>query len=89
MNNKANSLVEGMERLGLIASRIRKNEGKTPQIEIDIILEELRNLYMVALQMESAPASVDPDGAAQKVAEEATAKKAAEDPEEFKKYRQW
>ena len=53
MNRIANSLVEGMERLGLIASRIRKNEGKTPQIEIDIILEELRNLYMVALQLEA------------------------------------
>ena len=47
------SLVEGMERLGLIAHRIRKNEGQTPQIEIDIILQELRNLYMVALQLES------------------------------------
>ena len=79
MKHIENSLLDGMERLGLIASRIRKNEGPTPQIEIDIILEELRNLYMVALQMESAPASVDPDGAAQKVAEEATAKKAAEE----------
>lgn len=79
MKHIENSLLDGMERLGLIASRIRKNEGPTPQIEIDIILEELRNLYMVALQMESAPVSVDPDGAAQKVAEEATAKKAAEE----------
>ena len=52
MNKIENSLVEGLERLGLIASRIRKNVGSVPQIEIDIILEELRNLYMVALQME-------------------------------------
>ena len=53
MNKTINSLVEGMERLGLIASRIRKNEESTPKIEIDIILEELRNLYMVALQLEA------------------------------------
>ena len=56
MNKNVNSLVEGMERLGLIANRIRKNEGQTPQIEIDIILEELRNLYMVALKLESEEA---------------------------------
>ena len=81
MNNKANSLVEGMERLGLIASRIRKNEGKTPQIEIDIILEELRNLYMVALQLETDEESVAVKGSAEekRLAEEAAAKKAAEE----------
>ena len=94
MDNIVNSLVEGMERLGLIASRIRKNEGKAPQIEIDIILEELRNLYMVALQLEAtesvAPAKVVPIpredvlSAAKaeeerRLAEEAAAKKAAEE----------
>ena len=81
MNNNANSLVEGMERLGLIASRIRKNEGKTPQIEIDIILEELRNLYMVALQLETDEESVAVKGSAEekRLAEEAAAKKAAEE----------
>jgi hypothetical protein len=85
MNNIVNSLVEGMERLGLIASRIRKNEGKTPQIEVDIILEELRNLYMVALQIETGVSQVtinaDADKAAEekRLAEEAAAKKAAEE----------
>ena len=91
MNRTANSLVEGMERLGLIASRIRKNEGKTPQIEIDIILEELRNLYMVALQLESdsnclgtyptQEGTVDAKKVAEekRLAEEAAAKKAAEE----------
>ena len=91
MNRIANSLVEGMERLGLIASRIRKNEGKTPQIEIDIILEELRNLYMVALQLEADESGVShttpladqpaEEGTADmvKVAEEAAAKNAAEE----------
>ena len=53
MSNTGNTLIEGMERLGLIASRIRKNQGSIPQIEIDIILQELRNLYMVALQLEA------------------------------------
>ena len=53
MDKTVNLLAEGMERLGLIANRIRKSEGQAPRIEIDIILEELRNLYMVALQLES------------------------------------
>ena len=82
MNNNANSLVEGMERLGLIASRIRKNEGKTPQIEIDIILEELRNLYMVALRLEADEmpvAALKASVEEERLAKEAAAKKAAEE----------
>ncbi len=93
MNKSENSLVVGLERLALIASRIRKNEGAVPQIEIDIILEELRNLYMVALKIEKDnPQEVKPDvleldlSAAremaeeeQRLAEEAAAKKAAEE----------
>ncbi len=56
--------MEGMERLGLIAARIRQNQGPIPRIEIDIILEELRNLYMEALQLESenvGSQAADPD----------------------------
>jgi hypothetical protein len=93
MNKSENSLVVGLERLALIASRIRKNEGAVPQIEIDIILEELRNLYMVALKIEKDnPQEVKPDvleldlSAAremaeekQRLAEEAAAKRAAEE----------
>ena len=93
MNKSENSLVVGLERLALIASRIRKNEGAVPQIEIDIILEELRNLYMVALKIEKDnPQEVKPDvleldlSAAREMAEEekrlaaeAAAKKAAEE----------
>ena len=81
MNRIANSLIEGMERLGLIASRIRKNEGKTPQIEIDIILEELRNLYMIALQLEADEMPVEAKDYVEekRLAEEAAAKKAAEE----------
>ena len=85
MKNTRNLLLEGMERLGLIASRIRQNQGAAPKIEIDIILEELRNLYMVALQLEAEelkPKIVDPDLNANEVkrlAEEAAARKAAEE----------
>ena len=94
MDKTVNSLVEGMERLGLIASRIRRNEGRTPQIEIDIILEELRNLYMVALQLEAGESaslakevtfSTEEVSSAAKaaeekrLAEEAAAKKAGEE----------
>ena len=83
MKNTGNSLLEGMERLGLIASRIRQNQGPIPKIEIDIILEELRNLYMEALQLEAEePRPVaDPDlkaVEAKRKAEEEAARKAAE-----------
>ena len=85
MKNTRNLLLEGMERLGLIASRIRQNQGAAPKIEIDIILEELRNLYMVALQLEAEelkPKIVDPDlnaAEVKRLAEEAAARKAAEE----------
>ena len=91
MKNTGNSLLEGMERLGLIAARIRQNKGSIPQIEIDIILQELRNLYMEALQLEAegeSPVAEDPDARAEEVknqateaqrkAEEEAARKAAE-----------
>ena len=92
MKNTGNLLLEGMERLGLIAARIRQNNGPIPQIEIDIILQELRNLYMEALQLEAEGKSdvqQDPDASAEavknqaevlarKVAEEEAARKAAE-----------
>lgn len=91
MKNTGNLLLDGMERLGLIAARIKQNQGPIPQIEIDIILEELRNLYMVALQLE-AESPVEPDAKAEEVklqaekdaeekrkAAEEAAKKAAEE----------
>ena len=76
--------MEGMERLGLIAARIRQNQGPIPQIEIDIILQELRNLYMEALKLEAEgikPVAADPDrmaAEAKRQAEEEAARKAAE-----------
>ena len=76
--------MEGMERLGLIAARIRQNQGPIPQIEIDIILQELRNLYMEALKLEAEEIksdAADPDrmaAEAKRQAEEEAARKAAE-----------
>ncbi len=84
MKDTGNLLLEGMERLGLIAARIRQNQGPIPQIEIDIILQELRNLYMEALKLEAEeikPAAADPDrmaAEAKRQAEEEAARKAAE-----------
>ena len=84
MKDSGNLLLEGMERLGLIAARIRQNQGPVPQIEIDIILQELRNLYMEALKLEAdeiKPAAADPDrmaAEAKRQAEEEAARKAAE-----------
>ncbi|MBQ0159750.1 MAG: hypothetical protein KBT28_03900 [Bacteroidales bacterium] len=81
MNNSANKLIEGLERLGLVAARIRKNEGIISQIEIDVILQELRSLYMLALQQEvQIPIATELDtleldltAAAQKAAEDKAA----------------
>ncbi|MBR5353650.1 MAG: hypothetical protein IK126_08030 [Bacteroidales bacterium] len=84
MKDTGNLLLEGMERLGLIAARIRQNQGPIPQIEIDIILQELRNLYMEALKLEAEeikPAAADPDmmaAEAKRQAEQEAARKAAE-----------
>jgi len=82
MKNTGNLLLEGMERLGLIAARIRQNKGSIPQIEIDIILQELRNLYMEALQLEAEGienVQQDPDASAEAVKNQAEAQRKAEE----------
>ena len=85
MNNTGNSLLEGMERLGLMAARIRQNKGVISRLEIDIILQELRNLYVDAIQFEVDNRTLkaeEPDAKAaeaKRLAEEAAAKKAAEE----------
>ncbi len=47
------TLVEGLERLGMMAAQIRRNGGYVSQIEADIILEELRGLYVATLAARS------------------------------------
>lgn len=86
--NTENLLVEGIERLGLLATRIRQEGFSLSAIEKDVILEELRNLYKIALQAsveehtaaekEAARKNVE-EAAVRKVAEEAAARKAAEE----------
>ena len=78
-----NSLLEGMERLGLMAARIRQNEGVISRLEIDIILQELRDLYVDAIQCEVDNGKVkteEPDAIAAEAKRQAiAAQKAAEE----------
>ena len=50
-NNSMKELTEGMQRLCAVANRIVVQNGKASRIEIDLLLEDLRNLYDVALQL--------------------------------------
>ena len=75
--------MEGMERLGLMAARIRQNEGVISRLEIDIILQELRDLYVDAIQCEVDNGKVkteEPDAiAAESKRQAIAAQKAAEE----------
>ncbi len=57
MNNNNNmkenikELTEGMQRLCAIANRIVSHQGEVSQIEKDLLLEDLRQLYDVALRI--------------------------------------
>ena len=69
------SLLRGLERLGMMAEQIRKNGGKISPIEADILLQELRDLYVIALDQ---PKEID-NSAAHRAEEEAAARKKAEE----------
>ena len=83
MNKTGISLLEGMERLGLMAARIRQNDGLISRLEIDIILQELRNLYVDAIQCEvenNTTKPNEPDAVASEAKHHAiAAQKAAEE----------
>ncbi len=51
MKNSVKELTEGMQRLCAIANRIVSHDGEVSPIERDLLLEDLRHLYDVALQM--------------------------------------
>lgn len=51
MKNNVKELTEGMQRLCAIANRIVSHDGEVSPIERDLLLEDLRHLYDVALQM--------------------------------------
>ena len=51
MKNTVKDLTEGMQRLCAVANRIVAQKGNVNRIEIDLLLEDLRKLYDVALQL--------------------------------------
>lgn len=85
MKNTVNKLVEGLERLGCMAQTIRKNGDSVSELEIDVLLEELRELYRLAVdsKIEQSKMTIDNSAvakkAAEEAAEEAAAKRAAEE----------
>ena len=76
MKNSVKELTEGMQRLCAIANRIVAHEGEVSQIERDLLLDDLRKLYDVALRLESSNATLPASG------EEAGYPKAEMDPDE-------
>lgn len=53
MKNSIKELTEGMQRLCAVANRVVASEGAS-RIEVDLLLEDLRYLYDVALRMSDA-----------------------------------
>ena len=51
MKENIKELTEGMQRLCAIANRIVSHQGEVSQIEKDLLLEDLRQLYDVALRI--------------------------------------
>ena len=51
MKKELNELTEGMQRLCAVANRIVAQQGKASRIETDLLLEDLRRLYDVALRL--------------------------------------
>ena len=45
-------LTEGMQRLCAVANRVVAKQEKVSRIDVDLLLENLRHLYEVALKME-------------------------------------
>lgn len=51
MKNTIKDLTEGMQRLCAVANRIVAQDGHASRIEVDLLMEDLRNLYDVALRL--------------------------------------
>ncbi|MCR5445145.1 MAG: hypothetical protein K6E96_05645 [Bacteroidales bacterium] len=51
MKKQVKELTEGMQRLCAVANRIVAQDGRVDRIEVDLLLEDLRRLYDVALQL--------------------------------------
>ena len=52
MKKGVKELTEGMQRLCAVANRIVSGGGKNSRIEVDLLLDNLRHLYDIALQLE-------------------------------------
>jgi outer membrane biosynthesis protein TonB len=63
MKNNIKELTEGMQRLCAIANRVVSRDGNVSRIEVDLLMEDLRKLYDVALRLlpaeESLPSQPD------------------------------
>lgn len=51
MKNTMKDLTEAMQRLCAVANRIVAQDGRASRIEIDLLLEDLRGLYDIALRL--------------------------------------
>lgn len=51
MKNTIKDLTEGMQRLCAVANRIVAQDGQASRIEVDLLMEDLRSLYDVALRL--------------------------------------
>ncbi len=51
MKNTIKDLTEGMQRLCAVANRIVAQDGHASRIEVDLLMEDLRGLYDVALRL--------------------------------------
>ncbi len=60
MNTEVKELTEGMQRLCAVANRIVSQQGTVSRIEIDLLLEDLRRLYDVALRLGGDPTTASP-----------------------------
>lgn len=74
MKNSVKELTEGMQRLCATANRIVAQGGNVSAIERDLLMEDLRRLYDVALRMGDEPAKASGKG---EVAERSEAKESS------------
>ena len=69
MKEKNHTLSSSITRLNILAQRMEQNEDNIPAIELDLFLQELRNLYGIALEM-AIPATAATTTTNPKVVEE-------------------
>ena len=63
MKNSVKELTEGMQRLCAIANKIVAHDGEVSRIERDLLLDDLRRLYDVALRLDEGAAVEEPERA--------------------------